>query len=307
MKKVILLDSKNVLYRMHFSHMALQTRDGFPTGAMFGFWKEILRLAKTWPGASMVFCWDGRGKTWRHKLGNTGYKANRKQTVETENVHKQEEVLKPLLEAMGFWTPEVEGVEGDDLLGVISGGWKGEKEIRVYSGDKDMFQLVGKGVTVWQSWKEKPMGVQEVKSRMGMEPRNLTEIRAMAGDSADNLRGLWKVGIKNAVKLYHLGVRPSQTWKEMVPEAQEATTKWKKDWPRVQREYQLALIPRSPEAPCWTEEQKEKLEKLVQDISTSPERRERSRQERRGAWLEFLGRYELADLWARKERVWKIP
>lgn len=255
----------------------------------------------------MVFCWDGRGKTWRHKLGNTGYKANRKKTTETEIVHKQEAVLKALLEVMGFWTPEVEGVEGDDLLGVLSGGWRGEKEIRVYSGDKDMFQLVGKGVTVWQSWKENPMGVQEVMNRMGMEPRNLTEIRAMAGDSADNLKGLRKVGLKTAVKLYHLGVRPSQTWEEMLPEAQVAALKWKQDWPRIWKEYQLALIPRSPTAPCWEEKQKKELTELVQDIEGSPERRERDRQTRRSAWLEFLGKYEFADLWPRKELVWKIP
>ena len=87
-KVVILVDGKNVAYRMHYSHLALQTKEGFPTGMLHGFLYNLLRLHRAEPEARFIFCWDGAPPTWRHILQKQ-YKANRKVNPEQPRMLKQ--------------------------------------------------------------------------------------------------------------------------------------------------------------------------------------------------------------------------
>jgi len=320
MKKVILFDSKYLLYRQHFAHKALQAGT-FPTGGMFGFWNEVLRMQENWPGWSMVFCWDGQGPGWRdEKKKLTGYKENREQTEDTRKVHQQEQVLKKLLHEMGFWTPQVAGIEGDDLIAVLSGSWPGvdsRRDLLIYSGDQDMYQLVSEGIRVLSPRKIKQKGNEPpadlvldermVVSVMGVMPDQVSELRAMAGDPADNLKGLPGIGPKRAFDLYAMGVRPSLEWHQMNWSAQQQIADLKAEWPRVRQEYRLVKLPRVPDWEGFTVEQQGKLEELVNSISAAPERRKRDKDERQRAWLTFLGRYEMKELFEVRNRVWLVP
>lgn len=300
-KKIVIVDSKNVLYRMHFSHRTLATKDGISTGAMFGFWNEILRIQKKWPGACIVFCWDGMGRGWRHEV-HAGYKGNRIASPDTQLVQEQEAPMRKILEAMGFWSLWVKGVEADDLIGILTGVWDGEHEVRVYSGDKDMFQLVGNTVTVWQKWMLPPLNQLDVFKIMGVLPRDVTEVRAMVGDPADNLKGLFKVGPKKAVQLWKAGVRASRTWEKQSPAAKVAAAKWQGDWSRLNMEYSLVKIPRLVDQ---LREGKEDVAKMVQKIAKHPERLDMELASEE--WVRFLGRYEFKDLWKDRNAVWLIP
>ena len=317
MKKVILFDAKYLLYRQHFAHKALSAGT-FPTGGMFGFWKEVYRMQELWPGWSMVFCWDGQGPTWRDgKKKLTGYKENREITPDTILVQKQEPVLRSILSQMGFWVPKIDGVEGDDVISVLSGSWKGEKEILIYSGDQDMYQLVGPGVQVFsprkikQGKNEPPadliLNEKIVEKVMGVVPSQVSELRAMAGDPADNLKGLPGIGPKKAFDLYSMGARPSKAFTALPYPVQMVLGMMRKDWERVRQEYEMVQLPRTPKYLGYTPDQQEQLEQTVLDISTAPERQRRNKDERERAWLVYLGRYEMKELFEERNRVWRVP
>jgi 5'-3' exonuclease len=327
MKKVILIDCKHLLYRSHFAHAGLSAKAGgperdkmFPTGGMFGFWREVLKLKDCWEGASMVFCWDGVGPSWRawEERGEkpSGYKANRVVTPDIIKVHQQEAVLKKLLDRLGFWTPQVNGIEADDLIGVLSGSWVGEKQIRIYSGDRDMYQLVGEDVCVWNPKFSRDINgdvtidlivAEGVRKRFGVLPEYVTEIRAMAGDSADNLKGLPGIGPKKALALFAMGIRPSKPWVQQSPLAQQALIKFREEWPRIQKEHWLAKIPREPGDRCFKKEQSDELKQLVTEISASPGRRTRNNKEKQAHWMDFLGRYQMNELFTDRNKIWGIP
>jgi 5'-3' exonuclease len=301
---VILVDAKNLCYRFNWSFQALKTQEGFSTAVLFGFWKEIFRLHKMLPEASFVFCWDGLGPSWRHKL-KMGYKATRNTTpsaIEAKNrVIESEEILRPLFRDLGFWTPRIAGVEGDDLMGILAKALSKSTEVRIYSSDKDMLQLVDTKISAWQGWDVKPLDAVGVEKVFGVPPRLVSEIRAMAGDSSDNLKGLPGIGPKKALLLLAQGVRPSQKNKPSFLMLEKGV------WDRIHTEYQMATIITDPQSPRWTEEQKEKLTELVQLICQSQgRRRPREEKEIEKVWLDFLVQYELSEIFKERNLLWKI-
>src|SRR5580765_1580004 len=143
MSEVILIDGKMVAYRAHFSHMALKNADGEPTGLLHGFFYELLSINKKMPEARMIICWDGKGKTWRHTT-YPKYKAQRPYNPEWKRMNAQIVELLPILKKLGFHVYEVDGVEADDIIGILATQLNGH-DIRIYSGDRDMYQLVKGG------------------------------------------------------------------------------------------------------------------------------------------------------------------
>lgn len=317
MKKVILFDAKYLLYRQHFAHAGLQA-GMVPTGGMFGFWKEVIRMQETWPGWSMVFCWDGQGPSWRSKTKDkTGYKANRVTTPDTAKVHQQEAILIPLLNDMGFHTPRVNGIEADDLIGVLTGGRARSDELMVYSGDRDMFQLVDYGVKILSPRKVKTKNDEPpedlildsngVKGHFGVAPEDVTEIRALCGDPADNLKGLPGIGPKKAYYLFSMGVRPSRKWDRQPFDFRQGFPEMQQHWLRLQMEFKMVNIPREPDSPLFTEPQREELRDLIGTVCRAPERKIRDFERSTGAWMYFLGKYEMKELFVVRNKVWSIP
>jgi 5'-3' exonuclease len=316
MKKVILFDAKYLLYRQHFAHKGLQA-GMVPTGGMWGFWKEVLRMGEAWPGWSMVFCWDGMGPSWKTQTKDkTGYKGNRVETEDTRKVAQQEAILVRLLYEMGFHTPRLKHIEADDLIGVLTGDWK-DAEVMIYSADRDMYQLVGPGVKILSPRKVKVSPNQPpedlildsagVTSHFGVAPKYVTEIRAMCGDPADNLKGLPGIGPKKALLLFQTGVRPSRDWLQQPFGFRHEFPELKEHWDRLQEEYRMVVIPRSPNGKNFFEAQRDELENIKFIVCTYPERRKRDVEKSNGAWLRFLGQYEMNDLFAHRNKVWSIP
>lgn len=296
MAEVILVDGKMMGFRAHYSHLALRTRQGESSGMLHGFLVELMQINKTKPEAKIVVCWDGPGKNWRHGAF-PAYKANRTHNAEYKNLISQSEILLHALQDLGLKVAVVAGVEADDMLGVLSTRLSEKNDVLVYSSDRDMYQLAGPRVKVWPGYKSNPMGTQEIEKWLGAPFSSLMEIRAMAGDAGDNLKGLPRVGYKTAVKLWKGGTTLKSSSHGFAQE----------DWNRMLKEHKLALIIRDENAPCWTDVQRLKLGQLVHAIVRQPGRDMVLAEERKRKFYEFLGRYELEEIFRSRAKLYAIP
>jgi 5'-3' exonuclease len=304
---VILVDGKNVAYRMHFSHIGLRNSQGEPTGMLHGFLYNLLRLHSVEPNARFVFCWDGESPTWRHTL-QPRYKANRKINPELPNMLAQLAILEPMLDTLGFHTIKIKGVECDDLMGLLAKKLVEDgKEVRLYSMDSDLYQLLTmKGVTVWERSDSKPITALDVEKKKGITAKDWVRVASMAGGH-NNLHGLWKIGPIKAKELWAAGARPDKAWVEQSPEMKILLSRHRSDWERIQQEYYMATIVTDVEAEVWTEEQKEALKKAVRDVVQHPERKVRHTKEMERSFFSFLGIYELKELFEDRSEFWKMP
>ena len=307
MNEILLVDAQNLAIRSHFAHATLKTREGQMSGLVFGFLRDVLRLHRKCPDAPMIFCWDGGGKTWRHRAYQD-YKGQRKIMPWREEVKSQLDDLIPLLDSLGFHNPRLKGVEADDIIGILSKRLTKKWFVRIFSSDRDMYQLLGPKVTVWtrkkigQVWTEYFVSEVEAAAWLGAPFRALLEIKAMAGDPSDNLKGLPRVGFKTAVKLWKEGLRVGEVSNGKLWKRYDCA----KHWPRIQEEYRLAHIVRDTTASVWTKEQSAELKKMVAGIVLHPHRPEKYSDDMRDALYNVLGRYELEEIFKKRQMFWQI-
>ena len=207
MKKAILVDGNSIMNRAFFGTQSSNMRnaDGQFTGALFGFLNIMLKhLEETKPDYTVV-AFDKKAPTFRHKMYE-GYKATRHPMP--EELASQMPIAKELLEYMGIDRVEMEGYEADDLLGTFSFQAQNEGiEAYILTGDRDSFQLISDDVTVkyFSSRGGKSETVnfdrERFKEEYGVEPIRLIDIKALMGDSSDNVPGVPGVGEKTALEL----------------------------------------------------------------------------------------------------------
>ena len=309
MKTVILVDSKNLAYRSNFAHSTLRTKDGKPSGMLYGFLKEMLRLHKELPDAPMIFCWDGRGKTWRHRVCPY-YKANRTPMPGVKEMMGQIDILVALLKEMEFHSPMIDGVEADDLLGMLATGLQENYQVRIYSTDRDMYQLISPRVTVYSRRKNTSgkfeadiIDKKAAESWLGAPLEAIREIRAMRGDGADNLKGLPGIGPVKAVKLWNEGFR-------LMEKGILHLGTWginQEDWIKARQEYELATIITNPGANIWNEKQKGELNTIIPRIIEKPERENRTSDKIRAALYRVVGEYELEEVFKERDKFREMP
>lgn len=301
MKPIVLIDGKYLAYKMHFSHLSLRTTDGKPSGLLYGFLTELLRINKRLPDARILICWDGEGKTWRHKTFPE-YKANRTFNPEMKRMIPQIKELLPFLEMLGMWVLRLDDVEADDMIGLAAKMFSALKcEVRIHSKDRDMFQLADDYVWIWPDLKLAPLRRSDIEKWLGAPFEALTEIRAMAGDAGDNLHGLRGVGYITAVKLWKQGLRISDVSNSVL------YAKYKKDWKRVREEYKLAQIVTDPLSEVWSERTSKSLTNLLKRLKERPGRDVDMAEDNRRLVYRFLGRYELNDLLTVRQKLFLLP
>lgn len=299
MRDIVLIDGKMLAYRAHYSHLKLQNKAGDPTGMLHGFFWELLRINKKLPQARMVICWDGDGKTWRHRL-YPQYKAQRPLNPEWKRMRQQIEVLLPMLRKLGFRVYQFDGVEADDLIGILSAQLN-DAMVRIYSADHDMYQLAQDGVYIWPKFDQAVIRMKDVERRIGAPLSALVEIKAMAGDPSDNLKGLPGVGMKTALKLWKLGLRISDVSNKKL------WAKYSSHWLRVKKEYKLAQIICSEYDEVWDDEQRTQLATMVQDVDHYPGRNQKVGLMYKQEFYEFLGWYELRELFDKRHVILSLP
>lgn len=202
--KLLVLDGNSILNRAFYGIKLLTTKDGRFTNGITGFLNILLKLNSEVNPDAVAIAFDLKAPTFRHKMYD-GYKAQRKGMP--PELAEQMPVLKELLRALGYKLVEKEGYEADDILGTLSACCKGDDRCYIATGDRDSLQLVNDNVTVLLA--STKMGGQQtvyydekkVLEDYLVTPKQLIDIKALMGDSSDNIPGVAGVGQKTATDL----------------------------------------------------------------------------------------------------------
>ena len=207
MKKVILIDGNNLMFRSYYATLysgsMMTNKEGFPTNALFGFVNMINKIINEENPEYMMVAFD-IGKTFRHEKYDY-YKGKRDETP--DDLKKQFPVAKKILSAMGIKYFELEGYEADDIIGTFALEVDKNDDFigTIVSSDKDLLQLISSDVEV-KLLKQKDyirMTKEEFFNTYGMEPKRMVDLKALMGDASDNIPGVKGIGEKTALKLLH--------------------------------------------------------------------------------------------------------
>ena len=197
--RIAIVDAANFLYRAFFAIPGLRASDGTPTNAVYGFANMLNKLMREEAPDAVLIALDPRGKTFRHETF-PAYKGTR--DAQPEDLSAQMPLFRELLEAWGLPTLEVAGFEADDVIATVAAEAPPDAEIVIVSTDKDLMQLVEDGrVCLLDTMKDRRYGEAEVESRFGVPPAQVLDLRALVGDSSDNIPGVKGIGEKGAAKL----------------------------------------------------------------------------------------------------------
>lgn len=205
MKKIVLVDGNNLLFRSYYATAytgnIMRNKEGFPTNGVYGFVNMINKIIYDEKPEYMMVAFD-IGKTFRHEKYER-YKDGRRETPDDLKV--QFPVAKKILTAMGIKYLECAGYEADDIIGTIS-MWcekDPEYEALIVSSDKDLLQLIS-DETVVKLLKTKDyiwMDKKTFNDTYGFDPIHMIDLKALMGDASDNIPGVKGIGEKGAIKL----------------------------------------------------------------------------------------------------------
>ncbi|HFA59113.1 MAG TPA: DNA polymerase I, partial [Rhodospirillales bacterium] len=167
--------------------------------AVFGFCNMLLKLMQEHPGDDIVVVFDTGKPSFRNEV-YTEYKANRE--APPREMEVQFPLVREAARAFGLPVLEVEGFEADDVIATLARRAREEgREVVIVSSDKDLMQLVGPGISMWDPMKNRMIGPEEVEERFGVPPERVRDVLALAGDASDNVPGVPGIGIKTAARL----------------------------------------------------------------------------------------------------------
>ena len=205
--KIMVIDGNSILNRAFYGVRQLSNHEGLPTNAVYGFLATLFKLQDDEKPDRTVVCFDVKEKTFRH-LKFDSYKATRKGMP--DELAAQLPVMKEVLDAMGLTRCELAGYEADDLIGTISrrADEHGDNCV-IVTGDRDSLQLVGGGTTVRLVSTKMGQTTYETydtgkfREKYGFDPIYLIDLKALMGDSSDNIPGVPGIGEKTAMQLLH--------------------------------------------------------------------------------------------------------
>ena len=203
--KLLILDGNSVINRAYFGVKPLTTRDGLYTHAIYGFLNILERMEREEQPDAVCVAFDLHGPTFRHEKYD-GYKATRH--AMPEELAQQMPVMKQVLQAMNIPIYQCQGWEADDVIGTVgricsNNGW----ECVVVTGDRDSLQLIDENVHV-KLVISRPgqttatlYDIAKFQEEYGFEPKKMVDLKALMGDSSDNIPGVAGVGPKTATDL----------------------------------------------------------------------------------------------------------
>lgn len=205
-KNVLLVDGMALLFRGFFATAYrgnfMRTKEGIPTNGVYQFLRYFLDAVDTFEPTHIVCCWDMGSKTFRTKLYDE-YKANR--PAPPEELLPQFELVKEVVEAFNMPNIGLENYEADDCIGTLARVYAVDHNVVILTGDQDILQLVGDGISV--AIMRKGQGNYEVfdhenfSEKKGITPKQMIDLKGLMGDSADNYPGVKGIGEKTALKL----------------------------------------------------------------------------------------------------------
>ena len=206
MKKVVLIDGNNLIFRSYYATAyrgeILTNSKGLPTNAVYAYIQMLLKIIAEEKPSHIMVAFD-KGKTFRHESYDD-YKGGRSETP--KELKEQIPYAKKVTRAMGITVEEIENYEADDIIGTYSK--KIDEEVLVVSSDRDLLQLISPNVRM-KLLKMKDYIYYDEKSfyeDYGIKPIEIIDLKALMGDSSDNIKGVAGIGEKTALKLikeYH--------------------------------------------------------------------------------------------------------
>ena len=199
-----LIDGSGFIFRAYHALPPLTRKsDGLPVGAVSGFCNMLFKIIEDQKGSNapthLVVVFDAKGKTFRSDI-YPEYKMNRPPAP--EDLVPQFPLTRDATRAFGLACIEQEGFEADDIMATLAiqardaGG-----HVTIVSSDKDLMQLVGNGVEMYDAMKNKRIGSEQVVEKFGVGPNRVIDVQSLAGDSVDNVPGAPGIGIKTAALL----------------------------------------------------------------------------------------------------------
>ena len=205
MDKLLLIDGHSILNRAFYGVPLFANAEGLHTNAVFGFLNMMFKMIDDEQPTHMGVAFDVHQPTFRHEMFQE-YKGTRK-PMQPE-LREQVPVIKELLSKMHITIMELPGYEADDIIGTMSG--RGERdgfEVCIYSGDRDLLQLVTDKITVCIPKTKKGQtiveryGPKQVKELYKVTPKEFIDVKALMGDSSDNIPGVPGIGEKGATAI----------------------------------------------------------------------------------------------------------
>ena len=216
---LILVDGSSFLYRAYHAIPPLTNSKDEPTNAIYGMSNMLRKLLNDYEPIYMAVVFDSKGKTFRHELSES-YKANRAQMP--DDLKSQVKPLHALIRAMGIPVISAEGVEADDVLGVLACYAEREGlDVIIATGDKDMAQLVNEKITLEDTMSKTKLTPAGVFEKFGVHPYDIVDYLALVGDNSENIAGVPKVGAKTAAKW----LAEYQTLENLIAHADDITGK----------------------------------------------------------------------------------
>ena len=208
--KIVLIDGHIILNRAFYGLPDLTNAEGLHTNAIYGFLTIMFKLLEEEKPEYLTVAFDVHAPTFRHKM-YAEYKGTRKPMA--DELRQQVPVIKEVLHAMGVKTIECAGLEADDLIGTLSNRCENEgMEVTVISGDRDLLQLATEHVkiripkTKQGKTEIEDYYAKDVEERYQVTPKEFIDLKALMGDTADNIPGVPSIGEKTATKIitqYH--------------------------------------------------------------------------------------------------------
>ncbi|MCQ2008648.1 MAG: DNA polymerase I [Sporolactobacillus sp.] len=203
MKKLVLIDGNNVVYRAFFALPLLSNNQGMYTNAVYGFTMMLMKVIEEEQPTHLLVAFDAGKTTFRHETYKE-YKGGRQKTP--PELSQQFPLVHQLLDAMAIKRYELDNYEADDIVGTLARKAHHDGfEVRIVTGDKDYLQLVDEDVRVSLIRKgitdTVDYDADKVRERYGIDPREVIDLKGLMGDASDNIPGVPGVGEKTAIKL----------------------------------------------------------------------------------------------------------
>jgi len=199
MKRLIVIDLSNFIFRAFFAIRPLHSPQGVPVNAVYGVLSMFYNMLTQHKPTHLLIARDTKEGSFRKEIYSE-YKAHR--TEPPDDLKPQFELIDRLVEVLKLPEIKISGYEADDIIGTAVTKWKNEfDEILIASGDKDLMQFVDGPIHILDTMKDKTYSREDVKDKMGVYPEQIVDFLSLVGDSSDNIPGVAGIGPKGAQNL----------------------------------------------------------------------------------------------------------
>lgn len=204
--RILLVDGMALLFRHFYAtsihKQFMRNSAGIPTNGVQGFVRHVFTALNDIQPTHVAVCWDMGQQTFRNDMF-TGYKQNR--PAPPEELIPQFDFVKEISEQFGFVNVGVTNYEADDVIGTLSQHYSESDEVFVVTGDRDILQCINQNVEIWLTKKGfnvyNRYTLDRFNDEYGLQPKQLIDVKAFMGDTADGYPGVKGIGEKTAIKL----------------------------------------------------------------------------------------------------------